>query len=156
MGESNGGRTIASVMLQKPHLFGCVVCCIPVLDMLNYTMNNYEYREHGFIDNFGDYNNLDDFRNLYKISPLHNIQDGVEYPPMLILAQGEDKQAHPGHALKFLATLLDRASNDDFYLALNKSGGHNYLYMNNKYGNHVDYDIFSRLFTFIQNNLSNN
>src|SRR5205823_8473730 len=35
-GGSNGGLLVGAVMTQRPDLFGCVVCRVPLLDMVRY------------------------------------------------------------------------------------------------------------------------
>ncbi len=37
MGGSNGGLLVSTVMVQRPELFGAVVCQVPLIDMIAYT-----------------------------------------------------------------------------------------------------------------------
>lgn len=152
-GASNGGRTVAAVMLQNPELFKGIICQIPVIDMLNNTMGNFPYYEDAFIDPFGDYYDYQDFKVILETSPLHSIQDNVKYPPTLIMGQGKDDRAHPGHSLKFLATLLDRAKNDDFYLVYKEDGSHESLYKTDRFEGNPDYDVYASMFAFIEKNI---
>src|SRR5881409_942943 len=78
-GGSNGGLLVAACMVQRPDLFGAVVCEVPVIDMLRYhrfTVGRYWIPEYGDAEH-----NPDHFRFLYAYSPLHNIKEGVAYPP---------------------------------------------------------------------------
>ncbi len=150
LGASNGGRTVASVMLQNPALFSGIICQIPVLDMLNAMMTNYDDQKDAFLNNFGDYFDYYDFQKIRAASPLHSIQDNAKYPPTLIMAQGKDDRAHPGHALKFLATMLDRAKGDDCYLMYKEDGNHDSLYQTKPWGGDTDYDVFVSMFAFIE------
>ncbi|MCK6602123.1 MAG: prolyl oligopeptidase family serine peptidase [Bacteroidetes bacterium] len=102
-GGSNGGLLVAAAMTQRPELYGAVICQVPVIDMLRYhkfTVGSYWIPEYG--------NAVADstqFRYLMAYSPLHNIREGVEYPPTLITSADTDDRVVPAHAKKFAATL---------------------------------------------------
>jgi prolyl oligopeptidase len=103
MGRSNGGLLVAACMLQRPNLFGAVVCGVPVTDMLRYhrfTAGRFWIPEYGNAET-----NPEHFRFLYAYSPLHNVKRGVMYSPMLITTGDTDDRVVPSHALKFAATL---------------------------------------------------
>ncbi|HSF30982.1 MAG TPA: prolyl oligopeptidase family serine peptidase [Candidatus Tectomicrobia bacterium] len=103
MGRSNGGLLVASCMLQRPELFGAVVCGVPVTDMLRYhrfTAGRYWIAEYGNAET-----NPEHFRALYAYSPLHNVKRGVAYPSTLITTGDTDDRVVPSHAFKFAATL---------------------------------------------------
>ena len=103
MGRSNGGLLVAACMLQRPDLFGAVVCGVPVTDMLRYhrfTAGRYWVPEYGNAET-----NPEHFRVLHAYSPLHNVTRGVAYPPTLITTADTDDRVVPSHALKFAATL---------------------------------------------------
>jgi prolyl oligopeptidase len=103
MGRSNGGLLVAACMLQRPELFGAVVCGVPVTDMLRYhkfTAGRYWVPEYGNAET-----NPECFAFLYAYSPLHNVKTGVAYPPTLITTADTDDRVVPSHALKFAATL---------------------------------------------------
>ena len=42
---------------------------------------------------------------LYRYSPLHNLKDGVEYPPTLITTADHDDRVFPAHSFKFAAAM---------------------------------------------------
>ena len=103
MGRSNGGLLVAACMVQRPDLFGAVVCGVPVADMLRYhrfTAGRYWTGEYGNAEE-----NADHFRFLYAYSPLHNVQPETEYPPILITTADTDDRVVPLHAKKLAATL---------------------------------------------------
>jgi prolyl oligopeptidase len=103
MGRSNGGLLVAACMLQRPDLFGAVVCGVPVADMLRYhrfTAGRFWIPEYGNAETKPEH-----FRMLYAYSPLHNVARGVSYPPTLITTADTDDRVVPSHALKFAATL---------------------------------------------------
>jgi len=103
MGRSNGGLLAAACMLQRPDLFGAVVCGVPVSDRLRYhrfTAGRFWVPEYGNAES-----NPEHFSFVYAYSPLHNVQSGVTYPPTLITTGDTDDRVVPSHALKFTATL---------------------------------------------------
>jgi prolyl oligopeptidase len=101
-GGSNGGLLTGAVLVQRPDLFGAVVCRVPVADMLRYhlfTVGRFWISEYGSADD------PQQFPFLYEYSPLHNVQDGVAYPPILITTADTDDRVSPGMAKKFAARL---------------------------------------------------
>lgn len=102
-GRSNGGLLVAACMVQRPDLYGAVVCGVPVIDMLRYhkfTVGRYWIPEYGDAEH-----NPEHFKFLYAYSPLHNVKEGCAYPPALILTADTDDRVVPAHAMKFAATL---------------------------------------------------
>jgi prolyl oligopeptidase len=103
-GGSNGGLLTGAVVVQRPDLFGAVVCRVPVADMLRYhlfTVGRFWISEYGSADDAAQ------FRYLYEYSPLHNVKDGVAYPPILITTADTDDRVSPGMAKKFAARLQE-------------------------------------------------
>jgi prolyl oligopeptidase len=103
MGGSNGGLLVAACMVQRPDLFGAVVCRVPVADMLHYhqwTVGRYWVSDYGNAEEHADH-----FRFLYAYSPLHNVRDGKTYPPTLIMTADTDDRVVPAHAKKLAARL---------------------------------------------------
>jgi prolyl oligopeptidase len=101
-GGSNGGLLVGAVMVQRPELFGAVVCRVPVADMLRYhlfTVGRFWIPEYGSADDPAQ------FPCLYAYSPLHNVRDGVAYPPTLVMTADTDDRVDPGMAKKFAARL---------------------------------------------------
>lgn len=101
-GGSNGGLLVAACMIQRPDLFGAVICQVPVIDMLRYhqfTAGRYWVPEYGSADDPAQ------LPFLRAYSPLHNVRADVAYPPILILTADRDDRVVPMHAHKFAATL---------------------------------------------------
>jgi prolyl oligopeptidase len=125
MGRSNGGLLVAACMLQRPELFGAVICGVPVTDMLRYhrfTAGRYWLPEYGNAET-----NPEHFRVLYAYSPLHNVKQDVAYPPTLITTGDTDDRVVPSHALKFAATLqAATAGQRPIVLRVDAKAGHGF------------------------------
>jgi prolyl oligopeptidase len=101
-GGSNGGLLVGAVLVQRPELFGAVLCRVPVADMLRYhlfTVGRFWIPEYGSADDPAQ------FATLLCYSPYHNVRDGVAYPPTLIMTADTDDRVSPGMAKKFAARL---------------------------------------------------
>ena len=103
-GGSNGGLLVGAAMVQRPELFGAVVCQVPVADMLRYhlfTVGRF------WIPEYGSSEDPKQFAFLYRYSPYHNVKDGVAYPPTLVTTADTDDRVAPGLAKKFAARLQE-------------------------------------------------
>jgi prolyl oligopeptidase len=103
-GGSNGGLLVGAVEVQRPDLFGAVVCRVPVADMLRYhlfTVGRFWIPEYGCADD------PQQFGYLFRYSPYHNVRDGVAYPPTLVMTADTDDRVAPGLAKKFAARLQE-------------------------------------------------
>jgi prolyl oligopeptidase len=103
-GGSNGGLLVGAVTVQRPDLFGAVICRVPVADMLRYhrfTVGRFWIPEYGSADDPRQ------FVFLYRYSPYHNVVHGVAYPPMLVMTADTDDRVDPGMAKKFAARLQE-------------------------------------------------
>lgn len=121
-GGSNGGLLVGAAMTQRPELFGAVLCGVPLLDMLRY---------HKFgsgktwVSEYGDPDVEADFKYLYAYSPYHHVEEGVEYPAMLMLSADSDDRVDPMHARKFTAAIqYASSSNNPALLRIESNSGH--------------------------------
>jgi prolyl oligopeptidase len=121
-GGSNGGLLVAAVMVQRPDLFGAVVCRVPVVDMLRYhlfTVGRFWIPEYGSSDE------AEEFAYLIRYSPYHNVRDGVAYPPTLVMTADTDDRVAPGMARKFAARLqAASAGSGPILLRVETKAGH--------------------------------
>ncbi len=107
-GRSNGGLLTAACMVQRPELYGAVLCWVPVTDMLRFhkfTVGHFWTSEYGNAEE-----NPEHFKFLYAYSPLHNVKDGVQYPPIILTTGDTDDRVVPSHSKKFIAELLAKSS----------------------------------------------
>jgi prolyl oligopeptidase len=120
-GGSNGGLLVAAAMLQRPDLFGAVVCRVPVADMLRYhlfTVGRFWMPEYGSAEDPAQ------FRYLLAYSPYHNVASGVRYPPALIMTADTDDRVAPGMARKFAARLQAEGEGGPFLIRIETRAGH--------------------------------
>ncbi len=145
-GGSNGGLLTASVMLQRPDLFGAVVCRVPVADMLRYhlfTIGRFWIHEYGCADD------AEQFAYLIRYSPYHNVVRGRVYPPILITTADTDDRVAPGMAKKFGARLQADADGGPFLVRVDIKAGHGLGKPVTKMIDE-DADIFAFLFTVLE------
>ncbi len=119
-GGSNGGLLVGAVMLQRPELFGAVLCQVPLLDMQRY------HRLLAGASWMAEYGNPDvpaEWAWIRAYSPYQNLAPGMTLPKLLFTTSTRDDRVHPGHARKMAAKML----------AL----GHAPLYFENTEGGHA-------------------
>jgi prolyl oligopeptidase len=120
-GGSNGGLLVGAAMIQRPDLFGAVLCRVPVADMLRYhlfTVGRFWIPEYGSADDPSQ------FGYLLKYSPYHNVRPGVRYPPTLVMTADTDDRVAPGMAKKFAARLQAVGSGGPFLIRVETRAGH--------------------------------
>ncbi|MFP3568802.1 prolyl oligopeptidase family serine peptidase [Paraburkholderia sp. SIMBA_030] len=119
-GGSNGGLLVAACMVQRPELFGAVVCEVPLLDMSRYHLL---HAGASWIDEYGDPDEPDEARVLAAYSPYHRVAADVAYPPVLFTTSTADDRVHPGHARKMAARMQALGAGQVWYRE-NTEGGH--------------------------------
>ncbi|RZA08701.1 MAG: S9 family peptidase, partial [Proteobacteria bacterium] len=118
-GGSNGGLLVGAVMVQRPELFGAVLCQVPLLDMVRYTKL---LAGSLWIGEYGDPTNAADLAYLLTYSPYQNLRADQRYPTPLFTTSTKDDRVHPGHARKFAARMAEQGHS--FYFYENINGGH--------------------------------
>ncbi|MFP6559561.1 prolyl oligopeptidase family protein [Paraburkholderia sp. B3] len=119
-GGSNGGLLVAACMVQRPELFGAVVCEVPLLDMQRYPLL---HAGASWLDEYGDPDDPVQGRALADWSPYQRVQAGVPYPPSFFTTSTSDDRVHPGHARKMVARMQEQGHANVWYLE-NTEGGH--------------------------------
>ncbi len=109
MGGSNGGLLVGAALTQCPDLFRAVVCSVPLLDMLRY----HRFRlARLWVSEYGSSEDPQQFSWLYAYSPYHRVQDGRDYPAVLLLTGESDSRVDPMHARKMAARLQQAQTSD--------------------------------------------
>lgn len=121
-GRSNGGLLVGAVMTQRPDLFKVAIPSVGVLDMLRYHKFTIG---HAWAVEYGSSDYEDQFKNLIKYSPLHNIRMDVDYPATLITTADHDDRVVPAHSFKFAATIQELSPNGlPKLIRIDKNAGH--------------------------------
>ncbi|HYO62224.1 MAG TPA: prolyl oligopeptidase family serine peptidase [Pyrinomonadaceae bacterium] len=102
MGGSNGGLLVGAAITQRPELFGAALPAVGVMDMLRFHKFTIGW---GWTSDYGSPDNPEEFKALYKYSPLHNLKPGTNYPATMITTSDHDDRVVPAHSFKFAAAM---------------------------------------------------
>ena len=119
MGGSNGGLLMGNMLTLYPHLFGAVVCQVPLLDMRRY---HKLLAGASWMAEYGDPEVSAEWESIKTFSPYHNAKKGAKYPRTLFTTSTRDDRVHPGHARKMVALLKEQGHDVVYYE--NIEGGH--------------------------------
>jgi prolyl oligopeptidase len=108
-GRSNGGLLVGAMLAQRPDLFGVALPGVGVMDMLRFHRFTIGW---GWVDDYGSPDVAEEFKVLYRYSPLHNLREGVRYPATLITTGDHDDRVVPAHSFKFAAALQHAQAGD--------------------------------------------
>src|SRR6266850_39649 len=122
-GGSNGGLLVGAVMNQRPELFHVAVPQVGVMDMLRFQKFTIGWN---WAADYGSSDDPEQFKAIYKYSPLHNIKPGVKYPATFITTADHDDRVVPAHSFKYAATLQVAASPaNPVLIRIETKSGHN-------------------------------
>ena len=119
-GGSNGGLLVGAVMVQRPDLFGAVVCQVPLLDMQRY---HKLLAGASWMAEYGDPDKPEEWAWISKYSPYQNVKKDARMPQVFFTTSTRDDRVHPGHARKMAARMIEQ--------------GHRVLYWENLEGGHA-------------------
>ncbi|MGB3547191.1 MAG: prolyl oligopeptidase family serine peptidase [Saprospiraceae bacterium] len=121
-GGSNGGLLVGAVMTQRPDLAAVAFPAVGVMDMLRFQ----EFTAgKGWMVEYGDSQNEEQFPFLYAYSPLHNIKDGTSYPATMVTTADHDDRVVPAHSFKFAARLQEaQAGKAPVLIRIDTDAGH--------------------------------
>lgn len=121
-GGSNGGLLVGACMTQRPELFAVAFPAVGVMDMLRFHKFTVGF---GWVVEYGSSDNEEDFKNLYAYSPLHNLEEGVEYPATMVTTADHDDRVVPAHSFKFAAALQEKhAGENPVLIRIETKAGH--------------------------------
>jgi prolyl oligopeptidase len=119
MGGSNGGLLVSANMVERPELFGAVVCQVPLIDMIRYTQIG---AGASWEAEYGDPAKAADRAWIMKYSPYQNVSEKAHYPPVFFVTATSDDRVTPVHARKMAARMEAQGHEVLFYE--NTDGGH--------------------------------
>jgi prolyl oligopeptidase len=122
LGGSNGGLLVGAVLNQRPELFGAAVPAVGVMDMLRFDQFTIGA---AWASDYGSPKNEEDFRVIYKYSPLHNIRKGAAYPATMVMTADHDDRVVPAHSFKYAAALqAAQGGSAPILIRIETSAGH--------------------------------
>lgn len=104
LGGSNGGLLVAGTMQSHPELINAAVPQVGVVDLINFTAIGFHWE-------YGNPWLKNDFKELYKISPYHNIKKR-EYPATMVMTGDMDQVVSPSDNYKYAARLQKHQTGD--------------------------------------------
>jgi len=113
-GGSNAGLLVGAAITQRPDLFRAAICLGPLLDMTRYHLFDFAA---GWAEEYGSPEDEQDFNYLHGYSPYHHVQDGADYPAVLLISGDADTRCNPMHARK-MAARLQAANRSEFPILL--------------------------------------
>ncbi len=119
VGASNGGLLVSASMVERPDLFGAVVCQRPLVDMLRYTKYG---AGASWVDEYGDPADPVMRAAILKYSAYENIKPDVKYPPILFITETSDDRVTPVFARMMAAKM--EAMKQDVLFYESPEGGH--------------------------------
>lgn len=121
-GGSNGGLLVGAAMTQRPELFAAAIPQVGVLDMLRFHKFTIGW---AWTSDYGSSDNADEFKALFKYSPLHNLKKGTCYPATMITTADHDDRVVPAHSFKFAATAqADQGGAAPILIRIDTKAGH--------------------------------
>jgi len=122
-GRSNGGLLVGAVINQRPDLFKVAFPGVGVMDMLRFHKFTVGW---GWVVEYGSSDTTSHFPNLYKYSPLHNVNSKAEYPAVMVTTADHDDRVVPAHSFKYIAELQDkrRENKNPLLIRIDVKAGH--------------------------------
>jgi len=107
--------------VQRPDLFGAVLCAVPLVDMVRYHLFG---SGKTWISEYGSADDPEQFEAILAYSPMQHVKQGVRYPATLILSADADDRVDPMHARKFAAELQEASTGGPVLIRIERHSGH--------------------------------
>ena len=106
----------------RPDLFGAAAPAMGVMDLLRFHLFTIGW---AWTSEYGDPDDPEEFEFLLDYSPYHNIEPGIEYPPVMISTADHDDRVVPGHSFKYGARLQAAQAGDaPILMSIHARAGH--------------------------------
>ena len=122
MGGSAGGIPTGGSLVKRPDLWAAMIMAVPVTNAMR-----AEFTANGpsNISEFGTLSNADDFRGLYTMDSYVHVQDGTQYPAVMLTTGLNDPRVVVWQPAKMAARLqAATASGKPVLLRIEKNAGH--------------------------------
>jgi prolyl oligopeptidase len=120
-GGSAGGITMGRAMEERPDLFAGVIAQVPDTNTLR---SETTAGGPANVPEFGTVKDPQGFKNLLAMDSQHAVQDGVQYPPILITTGLNDPRVDPWIPAKFAARLQASGTRAAVLFRLDAEAGH--------------------------------
>jgi prolyl oligopeptidase len=78
-----------------------------------------------WVSDYGSADNAEEFKAIYRYSPLQNLKPGTHYPPTMVTTADHDDRVVPAHSFKFAARLQEmHAGNAPVLIRIETKAGH--------------------------------
>ena len=121
LGGSNGGLLVSAAEVQRPDLYGAILCGVPLIDMVRYHLFG---SGKTWISEYGSADDAEQFKAILAYSPMQHVKQGVRYPATLLLSADADDRVDPMHARKFAAELQEASTGGPVLLRIERHSGH--------------------------------
>jgi len=102
MGGSNGGLLVGALLTQHPDKVAAVMGAVGIYDMIRVELSpNGAFN----VTEFGTVEDEAQFEALYGYSPYHHVEDGTDYPAVLLTTGANDPRVDPMQSRKMAARL---------------------------------------------------
>jgi len=120
-GGSNGGLLVGACMVQRPDLYGACLPAVGVMDMLRFHKFTIGWAWQA---EYGKPDEPEDFKNLLRYSPYHNLKP-ADYPATMVITSDHDDRVVPSHSFKFAAALqAAQTSSTPTLIRIESKAGH--------------------------------